>query len=337
MVLLGGLEEFEENIKMIETEARLSAIFREWGRADFDEVREFLETEPLAKKYLTPDRRFADELILAALIGYGETDPANAWEIFLTTQNYTNQRPLILNPAYRPYAHNVAAEEIMRSYFKISGKEALNALREIDPEYRLVFAPGLRAILSESNDAGFRSKLLKEFLDSSYLGRRTDAGIVCAGEAEHDPKSAWDTLQVWARTQSMIGGDDPEMHFGIDMVQNWSRRQPIEALRFVADLGEGEEQFYFSEGIMSTQLQYRPELVVEILEIESLKKVQEVIRPEQIVESLDYDIPWPLIEENVPLPREERLARLKQAVEASSFSKSLKDRFLAEIDAAKSK
>lgn len=334
--LLDGLDELEKVINMIEEASQLSEIFREWGQSDFEGARRFLETEKFAKKLLDPDRTIADELFLAALIGYSERDPVDAWEVFLSTQDYSD-RPLILNLAKKPYSHAVAAEQIIRTLFRKSEKTALRSLREIDPKHRFLVAPALRGILAEMADERHRREVLAEFLGSTPQGSRTDAGIVCAGLAEHDPGLAWESLQKWVQTQDMISSDHPESYFGRDFIESWSRRQPDEALNFIAAMEDDDLQSDLWASFATVQTQFRPGLIVKALEMDSLSRFQAVFRPEILVQLMDREIPWPLLDENVPLQRDLQFAELKHAVESSRFPETLKLRFLNSIESETSK
>lgn len=190
--ILGRVEAYSEIMDFLPDAARLSAIFRQWGEVDFEEAKGFLETEELAKKMQRPDRSFADDLLLAALIGFSKTDPARAWDVFLTTQDYS-ERPLILD-GITPYPHEVAAGEMMRALFRKSEEVAMKKLRDMDLSHEFLIIPSLRVIMSESNDAAFRAVLLKEFFETDLRIDRFRVGVVCAGLAEHDPKMASDYL-----------------------------------------------------------------------------------------------------------------------------------------------
>ncbi|MES2981712.1 MAG: hypothetical protein V4727_05300 [Verrucomicrobiota bacterium] len=333
--ILGRVEAYSEVMDFLPDAARLSAIFRQWGEVDFEEAKRFLETEELAKKMQRPDRSFADDLILVAIIGYSKSDPIKAWEELLPTQDYS-KRPLLLN-GITPYPHEVVTEEVMRALFRKSDELALKTLRELDSNYNILLASSLRVILAESDDAEFRKKVLDEFLVDSPFGTRLDAGMVCGGLAEHDPKSAWEFIQRWSKTQETYVSDNPEMIYGRVMVRYWSQRQPKEALRFVAELHSIEHQDTLLMSLIISQSNYHPELIVEVLEIESLKRLQEKILPEVVVEGLNNLIPWPLMDENVPLSLEKRYDKLQQAVESSNLPVDLKERFLTAIEAKRGK
>jgi len=336
--LLDGLEEFGKNIDKVERQARLSTIFRKWGQTDFEEARLFLETEEAANKLMTPSSSFADKLILASLIGYSRTDPFHAWDVFLTTQS-KEERLSGLRSGYDVGAHEVATEEIMRAVFTKSEKSALKMLRDLDLEHSHLIAPSLRAIMSASNDAALREELFKEYESDKRYGDRVS--LVCAGLAEHDPQLAWDLLGKSATSTRTAVAVDPQLFLSMEFIRSWSQRQPEEALRFVAEFKsetlQDEAQAVLLMSFISIQSFYRPELIVEALELDSLKRFLEDFRPDLVVEGLDYEIPWPLIDENVPLSRNERFERLQQAVESSGLSKKLKDDFLTAIEAARLK
>ncbi len=334
LLILGRVEEYSDIMDILPETARLSAIFRQWGEVDFEEAKRFLETEELAKKRQRPDRSFADDLILAAIIGYSKSDPIKAWEEFLPTQDYSDQ-PLMLG-GIRPYPHEVAAGEIMRALFKKSQIEALAKLRSMDPSYEFLILPSLRAIISESNDPVFRAELMKEFFETNPKIDGLRAGVVCAGLAEHDPKSASDYLFKIANS-GVITQFDPMLTMYYELIHHWSQSQPQEALRFISEMEKEEYQTQSLETFFTYQSNYRPELIVEALEMDSLKKFQSKVLPDVCVRGLKKPVPWPLIDENVPVSLELRYEKLQEAVESSKLPESLKDRFLTAIEAERGK
>ncbi len=333
--ILGRVEPYWDVIEYLPDAARLSAIFRQWGEVDFQEAKRFLETEELAKKWRNSECRFADDLILAAIIGYSKSDPIKAWEALLPTQDYS-ERPLILN-GITPYPHEVVTEEVMRALFHQSQDLALKTLRDLDLNYNILLAPSLRVILAESDNAQFRARILEEFLVSSLYATRIDAGIVCAGLAEHDPKLAWEFILEWSKTQETYVSENPELIYGRILMRYWSQRQPQEALRFVAEIDTIEYQDYLLLSLISSQTNYHPELIVAALEMESLKRFQEKVLPDVCVSDMNRPIPWPLIEENVPLSIEKRYETLQQAVKSSKLPEDLKKRFLTAIESKRGK
>lgn len=330
--ILGRLDERPNVLDIVEDAARLSEIFRQWGRVDFEEARRFLETEEAAKKMVTQGSTFADRLFLAALIGYSRTDPVHAWNVFLTTQN-KQERLTGLISGDDVGAHEVPAEAIMRALFTKSEKEALKLLRELSPEHSHLITPSLRAIMSESDDAGLREELFKEF----YKSERVDmyrVGLVCAGLAEHDPQMAWEFLSK--ATKGVISEFDPELFLRMDFIRSWSHRQPAEALRFIAEFKQeelqDESQTLLLMSFIYAQYSYHPELIVEALEMDSLKRFQEEFFSGEIEAFINPEISWPLIDENVPLSSEIQLERFKHAVESSEFPDSLKENLLKSIE-----
>lgn len=333
--ILERVEPYTDVMDYLPDAARLSAIFRQWGEADFEEAKRFLETEKLAKKWRNTEYRFADDLILAAIIGYSKSDPIKAWEALLPTQDYS-ERHLLLN-GITPYPHEVVTEEVMRALFRQSQDLALKTLRDLDSNYNILLAPSLRVILAESDNAQFRARVLEEFLVTSSYATRIDAGIVCAGLAEHDPKLAWKFILEWSKDQETYVSENPELIYGRILVRYWSQREPQEALRFVADIDTIEYQDYLLLSLISSQTNYHPELIVAALEMESLKRFQEKVLPDVCVRDMNRPIPWPLIEENVPLSLEKRYETLQQAVESSKLPEDLKERFLKAIEAKRGK
>ena len=336
--ILGRLEPLSNVMDIVADAARLSAIFRQWGEIDFEEAKRFLETEDLAKKMQKPDRTFADDLLLAALIGFSKTDPVRAWDIFLTTQDKEQGRGM-LRLASGTLTHEVAAEQIMRALFTKSQEAALEMVRHLDSAHSFLMAPSLRAIMSLSDDAEFRSEIFKEFYESDSNVDKSRAGLVCAGIAERDPQMAREFLgKVY---KGLIMDFDPDLILGIEFIGNLARRQPEESLRYIAefkrDEDQDEAQTLLLMSFICAQYPYHPELVVEALEMDSLKRFQEKFFSNEIQSLEGPDIPWPLIDENVPLSREIHLERFKQSVESSKLLDSLKEKLLAAIEAERGK
>ena len=333
--ILERVEEFSEINDILSDAARLSDIFRQWGEADFDEAKRFLETEKLAKKKQRPDRSFADDLLLAAIIGYSKTDPIKAWKELVPTQDYS-KRPLLLN-GITPYPHEVVTEEVMRALFRKSDELALNTLRDLDLNYNILLASGLRTITAESDDAEFRKQVLDEFLLNHSYANQIDAGIVCAGLAERDPKLAAEYLRKRAEKMETYESDQPDMIYSFAFITRWSRSQPREVLRFIAGIEPSDNQVPIIESWFEDVLIYHPDIFVEALEMEALKRFQEKVLPDVCVRGMDRPIPWPLIEENVPLSLEKRYDKLQQAVESSQLPEDFKERFLTAIEAKRGK
>lgn len=331
--ILGRVEAYSEVMDYLPEAARLSSIFRQWGEVDFEEAKQFLETEELAKKKQRPDRSFADDLILAAIIGYSKSDPTKAWEELLPTQDYS-KRSLLLN-GVTPYPHEVVTEEVMRALFRKSDELALKTLRELDSNYNynILLAPSLRVILAESDDAEFRKKVLDDFHIEYPLSTQFDVGIVCAGLAQRDPKLATECLRKRAEKMETYQSDQPEIIYSHAFITHWSRSQPREVLRFIAGIDPSENQVSIIESWFEHVLIYHPDIFVEALEMESLKRFQEKVLPDVCVRGMDRPIPWPLIEKNVPLSLEKRYEKLQQALESSKLPNDLKERFLTAIEA----
>lgn len=336
--ILGRLEPLSNVMDILADAARLSAIFRQWGEIDFEEAKRFLETEESAKKMQNPDRTFADDLLLAALIGFSKTDPVRAWDIFLTTQDKEQSRG-VLGLASGTLTHEVAAEQIMRALFAKSQEVALEMVRHLDSTHSFLIAPSLRAIMSLSDDAEFRSEIFKEFYESDSNADRSRAGLVCAGIAERDPQMAREFLDKAAK--GLVIDFDPDVILGFEFIGNLARRQPEDSLRYISefkrDEDQDEAQTLLLLSFICAQYPYHPELVVEALEMDSLKRFQENFFSNENQSLEVFDIPWPLIDENVPLSREIHLERFKQAVESSELLDRLKEQLLEAIEAEQGK
>lgn len=225
----------------------------------------------------------------------------------------------------------------MRAIFHQSQDLALKTLRELDPNYNILLAPSLRVILTESDDADFRRKVLDEFLVDHPYATQIDAGIVCAGLAVHDPKLAAEYLRKSSEKTKTYESDQPEMIYSSVFITHWARSQPREVLRFIAGIESSEYQGSRLNVLFTDLLNHHPDIFVEALEMESLKRFQEKVRPDVCVRGMDRPIPWPLIEENVPLSLEKRYEKLQQAVESSQLPQDLKKRFLTAIEAKRGK
>lgn len=327
--ILGRIEEGSDIMDILPDAARLSALFREWGEVDFEGAKRFLETEELAKKRQRPDRSFADDLLLAALIGYSKSDPVRAWDAFLPTQDYS-ERPLLLG-GITPYPHEVVTEEVMRSLCQYSEELALKALREMDSQYNFLLANCLSVILSESDDAQFRNRVLEEFLVHRSFGPER-LGVIYAGLAKHDPRIAWDLLKKWSELQKFDTKEDAEFRIGDSFVTFLTQRHPEAALEFIATVESDKMKLSYFESWIFTQAVFHPDLIVKALEMDAFKPFQAKFLPEVFVTLIDNQFAWPLTEKNVPLTAEQRFESVKQAVESSKLPEDLKERFLVAIE-----
>jgi len=329
--LLNRTPENTHIMEILPEAARLSAIFREWGEADFEEAKQFLETEPLAMKSQNAIQTFAGDLILAAIIGYGNANPSEAWNFYTNIETIRNSDGIDLLSGISSDDYFTTTEHIMRNLFIQSPDEAVEKLRKLGEHDRMAKASSLRAIFAESNDSALVDSLYAEFLGEGVNGLHEYAGIVFSGLAQKDPTRAWQYFHE--SSKRLITSVNSVDVLSSSMMGMWAQEQPQEALRFIEEyktdhLADPKQTshliFYLVE-----QYEYQPEWVVKALESKELEGQVDAHVHVVLICQMKYHS-WPLLDEDVPLTKDARLERLEKALETSSLSASRKGK-IAEI------
>jgi len=311
-------------------QARLSALFREWGRRDFAKAADFLKAEPAFNRFLLSDinRKPCDDLILAALIGHSKTDPADAWTRLLSI--YNNDKLVIRRNDLWPYADESAGEDIFRSFFETAPDQALQALRLRGRESGILLDPALRAVMAETTDPEVRSGLFREFRDLLFPGSN-EFPLALAGICERDPAQAWQLIYAPDRdsTRSNVVAQE--------VISRWSHRFPKEAFQFIASLDPATRNPLF-EAYVKIQLDFHPAMVIAALDHPAFAHYQTTILTYAMkVDLMRTGFPWRLTETD-PYPPDPsvRIDRMASAVTASGFPPPTKQNFLDALQAMRS-
>ncbi len=116
------------------------------------------------------------------------------------------------------------------------------------------------------------------------------------------------------------------------MILHWSIRQPEQALEFILSPEREKLRISLLQTFLMTQLPRRPELLIQAREHEALAAAREKFQLATMTVLLLKDrFSWPLMDENMPLPPDERVRILIEAVHASSLPPSLKNNFLTNL------
>lgn len=311
-------------------EFRLSSLFQQWGAQDIEAAEQFLDEEDAAQGSTDGLRRYREDLVLAAWIGYASADPIDAWTRFSKAW-LESGRELVINPALRPLPHETAAYHIFKSCHKKDPSFAHTWLHNRDKELGPLFSPALQAVMAGTESHEERQRLFEHLCQ----GQKTvyvDISTLCAGVAEQDPEQAWEfILSTGAHTDGPLTPESRESIAG-EMIRYWSIRQPEQALRFVLSPERLEIRLVLLEYFILTQFHRRPDLVIQALDHKEpahLKHKFHVTLIKPLL--LSNHISWPLTDDvMIPSP-EERIRTVEQAVRASSLPETLKNDILAQL------
>jgi hypothetical protein len=299
------------------TKTLLCVLFREWGGRDADEafaVFAALQDERGGGGENSVElRRSTNALVFAIWAGYGEQDPAGAWEVL--------NGEVVTMPAHaRAFLRNGSPEavasldRIVRKLLEQSPEKVLEAA-EGDHRFR---GEAVRAWLANVDDATERVELFKkwvgefeeepevkierktlEAIRSNPFLHRIGFGFVShalAGLAERDPEQIWNALPERVKKESFV--------------ELWSRSEPEEALAFFeTKLGEASYKGQTFDLVLAL-LPTHPEQAISFLSWLELEWSPFAIN------IFGEFTQWPVVEGMKPgIPIDELRQRVEQAME----------------------
>lgn len=301
------------------TKTLLCVLFREWGGRDADEafaVFAALQDERGGGgENSAALRRSTESLVFAIWAGYGERDPAGAWEVLGGEESNMPERARAFLRNGTPEAV-ATLDMIVRKLLEQSPEKVLEAA-EGDHRFRSV---AVRAWLANVDDPTERVALFKRWvyefeagLDGTIDRETLDAilndplrnsfgfGFVSralAGLAERDPEQIWDALPERFEKRTFVG--------------LWSRGEPEEALAFFETKLAEESYRQHSSDLVLALLPTHPEQAISFLS--RLGELQQV--PTVLLELRCQSTQWPVVEGmRAGIPMAELKQRVEQAME----------------------
>lgn len=312
-------------------QARLSALFRDWGRHDIDNAERFLAEEDAAQEPFDGFRKYHEDLILAAWIGLSEVDPANAWDRYVGMWE-RRVGEWAINASWLSSPYDITGFHLFRAYHEHDPAAALRWLRIRD---RLNPPMGgiLRALMSETADPETRRRYFIEFCENQSAVA-IGLGLICAGVAEHDPAQAWEFAH-WGKTQEdgLLASESPASVI-YDMIRSWSISEPERALEFIVSPEHEKYRFSWIEMFTWIVRVNRPDMVIRALEKNELSALRERFSMTTFIATMvEAGTGWPLVAEDVQPSPEERILMVREALENSDLPASLKGDFHQAIKA----
>jgi hypothetical protein len=319
------------------TKTLLCVLFREWGGRDADEAFAVFAALQDARggggENSVELRRSTEALVFAIWAGYGERDPAGAWEV-LDGEESTVRGSIRASTWVGSREAVATLDMIVRKLLEQSPEKVLEAAEGNHP-FR---SEAVRAWLANVDDPTERVELflrwvngyeqrrkLEKLQTSSVTGElsvewRDSRGFVAhamAGLAEGDPEQIWDAL--------------PERFEGVSFVGLWSRSKPEDALAFFeTKIGEEAYRRYASDLVLAL-LPTHPEQAISFL-----SRLGELERTTtELIVMLGEFTQWPVVEGMRPgIPMDELRQRAEQAMEnhASELRARIYLRFTLGLD-----
>jgi hypothetical protein len=301
------------------TKTLLCVLFREWGGRDpdgaFAVFAALQDVRGGGGENSAALRRSTNALVFAIWAGYGERDPAGAWEGLdgEVSAMPEHARAFLWNGSPEAVA---TLDRIVRKLLEQSPEKVLEAAEGNHP-FRSV---AVRAWLASVDDPTERVELFKRWVGefeaelevkidrkgldailSNPIRDRIGFGFVSkalAGLAERDPEQIWDALPERVKEESFV--------------ELWSRSEPKEALAFFEmKIGVGAYRRHASDLVLAL-LPTHPEQAISFLsrlgEFEQLSMI--------LPESMGEFTLWPVVEGMRPgIPMDELKQRVEQAME----------------------
>lgn len=327
--LLLELNESQEYARIL-LQSQLSSLFREWGYRDIAAAERFLETDNAAQGSFDGTRLDREDLILAAWIGYARAHPADAWARFSKAWA-EEERELIINPALRPLPHESAGYHLFKAYYDSDPASAVAWIRNRDVGLGSLAGPALQVVMAATPDSNERLQLFTEFC-SNDSARSMNLALVCAGIAEQEPEQAWEFIYGGREdTDGSLTSESPES-IASDMILHWSIQQPEQALEFILSPEREKLRTVLLQTFIMTQLPRRPELIIPALEHKDLSVERDKFQVAIAISVMLHNrFSWPLVDENLPLPPEERVRIMTEAVRTSNLPPPIKTDFLSNL------
>jgi hypothetical protein len=261
------------------TKTLLCVLFREWGGRDADEsfaVFAALQDERGGGgENSVALRRSTEALVFAIWAGYGERDPAGAWEELNGKESTVpgGRRAFLWDGSPEAVA---TLDRIVRKLLEQSPEKVLEAA-EGDHRFRDV---AVRVWLANIDDGTERLALFMRwadvfepkapvFIDRETLGILNDPferwigsgslSHALAGLAERDPEQIWNALperfgeesfvELWSRSEPEVAlaffetkiGEEPYRRHANELVLELLPTHPEQAISFLSRLGEFEQ------------------------------------------------------------------------------------------------
>lgn len=301
------------------TKTLLCVLFREWGRRDQDEA--FAKLWKLSDgwyKQFAPGQEIQHApglpLFYAIWAGYGESDPAAAWEK-LGKKGAASGDSLIFPTDHSPEMQAV----IDRIFAKLLTQSPELATESVESDHRFRYV-AMRTLLANMDDAAERlaqyyrwiPETMKEAFSDPFSEDFQPHLITYAltGIAMRDPEQAWHVLPT---------SGDPLIFMG-----PWINYQPEQAVLFLeSKLREANREdwlFKFGETLLHTH----PELAVQYLTIAG----PQVLDPFGPPDLPKIHSQWPVVEGMKPgIPIEELQERWRKALDDHSAPPAILEMF----------
>lgn len=295
------------------TKTLLCVLFREWGRRDplagFAALRKLSHEWPMVSEFgvVTP----GDPLCHAIWAGYGEIDPAGAWERLSGTTTVEGMGWIFADdnsPEMHAVLDSIFAQLLVES--PVRAAEAA----ESDHEFRHV---AMRHLLANMDDAKERlaqyhrwiPEIMKEAIIDPYSEHFVPRLVPSAltGIAMRDPEQAWQLL--------------PESDEAFSFFSMWVRIQPEQAIPFLEqELGAlDRKELQFQVGLIL--FSNHPDLAVEWV----IRAKQKDTDPLPLPSLTSDHTSWPVVEEMKPgIPLEEWQDRIRKALDDQSASDAMR-------------
>ncbi|MFU8894654.1 MAG: hypothetical protein ACNA8L_13620 [Luteolibacter sp.] len=316
--------------EMVLLQARLSAIFKDWGRVDIDAAERFLSEEDIAQGPHDGSRKYQEDLILAAWIGLAEVDPAEAWGRYVGM--WKNRKgEWVIDASWRSTPYDTAGYHLFRAYHAHDPAAALRWLRNRKADHSPPIGGIIWALMSATSDSETRRRYYIEFC-AEWITCQTSLGLICAGVAEHDPGQAWEFVQWGNRKNDDFSASHSPEEIADRMIHFWAMAQPEPTLDFMV-LPEHEAHLPRWIGTFTWVVRgHRPDLVIRALEKNEFAGLRKRFSMASFVPTMvEFGSEWPLVVEDIPPSPEERIHMVREALENSELPDSLTIDFLEAI------
>ncbi len=302
------------------TKTLLCALFREWGRRD--PLAGFAALRKLSDEWYKNSESGVQiqhapgiPLLYAILAGFGERDPAGAWEE-LNTQNLAVDNGWILGNSETPEMHAV----LDSIFAKLLAESPELATESVESGHRLRYV-AMRTLLANMQNPDQRLAHYRRWLMEAKAGGNNHAfspvfeplilHYALTGIAMRDPEQAWHVLPA---------SGDP-----LIFIESWVNHQPEQAIQFLErKLIENDRTdwlFEFGKALLHTH----PELAVQCLTMAG-PQVLDPFAPAPVLTMKDPQ--WPVVEGMKPgIPIEELQERWRKALDDPSVPPAILEMF----------